>query len=120
MCAMGPEAALLSARLADYRVTKVRGEFGSACRDPMCVAAAVQMHWEDAARGGRYLPRPGVRARLRLALRLFPGRTRPRAEPALPISAAPIAELKEFDRAAERDEDTVSIAFLPLRRESVR
>lgn len=120
MEAMGPEAAMLSARLAEYRATKTWGNLEFPDEDPIYVVASVYAHRGDGVRHGGYPRRRPIWARLRVTLHLVSRRKVREAEPVVGIAGAPIGKLPEVGRVAGADGTGGLLAGMPLRWEAQR
>jgi len=117
---MGPEAALVSARLAAQGGGRVLDGYGEKVRDSMYVQVSVRSKLDEFLGPGHTPARPGVWARVGAALHLPAARARKRAEreadeAARLIEAAPAVALRDLvGRAAEIKEGEVTLAALPV------
>lgn len=133
MTGMGPEAALLSGRLADHRAARMYGELEMSRESSMYVEVYLQSQLAKARRAHSARSAPRIWARLLARLRGSP-RARPaavakardpwlpahdevaRQAAARPISAAAVDRVAGVDWRASVDAVDVSLAFPPLAR----
>lgn len=132
---MGPEAALLSARFAEYQSTRVFGRLESPREDPIYVAASVRSHFENLEALRREPRRPRFWARVFRVLRRSPvpelrsGKDAPRALAShvaaeiVPVEGGPVvatprafqAEPWVPDEAPGLDRARFGLAGMPFR-----
>jgi hypothetical protein len=135
MTGMGPEAALLSARLAEFRALRTRPDRDRACGVSIYAAACTPIGAESDPWAFR--PFSGVRwGRLRAVLRALSGRARrDRAlseaadapygsggamDRVRPLFAVPAARLAPLGVASRADTARIPLAGLPVCRDQLR
>lgn len=140
MCAMGPEAAMLSARLAQYTSSRDYATLEYQRENSLYVEASVQVAAWDSAERNRLHRREGLWAALRTALHGGAKAAAPRPEaargqpeprrsvelppvvpvasvgrgPARPLAAAPIARFETLERHPRMDGESTPISALPI------